>query len=238
MSILSWNSQPWQGRLIMLALARFSSYNYLMNQDIESSSESERSVRQLEIGMRFKDVVRENQSATDMFDEAFTQFLGVNRTDGRCLDIIDRHGRVTAGVLATESGLTTGAVTAVIDRLEQQGYVLRIRDPNDRRKVFVELTPACRTITEHIFGHFARLSPAIMRRFSARDVQAIVAFLEMGALVNREMAAVLARASAPQSADLDQRIATAKLFEDEATAGAPRIDAALNDILKRAMASE
>src|SRR5690242_15465290 len=102
-----------------------------MNQDIKSSSDNRTGL----LEQQFFEAVRANQSATDMFDEAVAQFLGINRTDGRCLDVIDRRGRVSAGQLANESGLTTGAVTVVIDRLERAGYVRRIRDELDRRKV-------------------------------------------------------------------------------------------------------
>ena len=75
--------------------------------------------------------IRVSQNASDVMDEAFGALLGINRTDGRCLDIVQRLGQITAGELAHESGLTTGAVTAVIDRLEQAGY-LQAR-PRSRR---------------------------------------------------------------------------------------------------------
>ena len=94
-----------------------------MNQDINSSRGNLQDETR-----RFVDAVRASQAATDLFDETMCHFLGINRTDGRCLDVIDRHTKVSAGQLANESGLTTGAVTAVIDRLETAGYVRRIRD--------------------------------------------------------------------------------------------------------------
>ena len=84
--------------------------------------------------------VRASQSATDQMDDAACRALGINRTDGRCLDIVDREGPVSAGRLAEASGLTTAAVTAVIDRLEKVGYARRLSDANDRRRVLVELT--------------------------------------------------------------------------------------------------
>ena len=53
-----------------------------------------------------------------------------------------RHlGPVTAGTIGQHTGLTTGAVTGLMDRLEKAGYVRRERDPHDRRKVVVELLP-------------------------------------------------------------------------------------------------
>src|ERR1700749_3793347 len=85
--------------------------------------------------------VRANQRATDVVDELVSQLLGVNRTDARCLDILDERGSMSAGDLAEASRLTTGAITAVIDRLERAGLAQRVPDPADRRRVLVDLTP-------------------------------------------------------------------------------------------------
>ena len=84
--------------------------------------------------------VRANQNATDQMDDAAARGLGVNRTDARCLDIVEQFGPITAGELAESAGLTTGSVTAVIDRLVAKGYLRRVADPADRRRVMVELT--------------------------------------------------------------------------------------------------
>jgi DNA-binding MarR family transcriptional regulator len=56
------------------------------------------------------------------------QKLGINRTDLRCLNIVDNQGPMTAGRLAELSGLTTAAVTTVLDRLERAGYARRVRN--------------------------------------------------------------------------------------------------------------
>jgi DNA-binding MarR family transcriptional regulator len=87
------------------------------------------------------DEVRASQRATDVVDELMCQLLGINRTDARCLDILDQHGSMSAGDLAEASRLTTGAITAVIDRLERAGLARRVPDPKDRRRVLVEPTP-------------------------------------------------------------------------------------------------
>ena len=78
----------------------------------------------------------------DIADQVMADDLGLNRTDTRCLDIIERLDGVSAGRLASEAGLSTGAVTTVLDRLERAGYARRVQDPGDRRRVLVELTPA------------------------------------------------------------------------------------------------
>jgi DNA-binding MarR family transcriptional regulator len=75
-----------------------------------------------------------------MFHSVVADKLGLSATDHKCLELASRaEGPVTAGRIAELSGLSTGAVTGVIDRLEQAGYVRRMRDPHDRRKVLVEV---------------------------------------------------------------------------------------------------
>ena len=61
--------------------------------------------------------VRASQRVAELVDELASELLGINRTDARCLEILERHERLSAGKLAEASGLTTGAITAVIDRL-------------------------------------------------------------------------------------------------------------------------
>ncbi|HEX3721482.1 MAG TPA: MarR family transcriptional regulator [Nitrolancea sp.] len=76
-----------------------------------------------------------------MFSQAVAIRLGINPTDLECLGIIGETGALTAGQLAELTGLTTGAITGVIDRLEKAGYVRRAQDPGDRRRVIVEPVP-------------------------------------------------------------------------------------------------
>lgn len=76
-----------------------------------------------------------------LFGQAVAERLGLSQTDLESLDLVHLGGRVTAGELARATGLTTGAVTGVVDRLEKAGYVVRERDPADRRKVYVRAVP-------------------------------------------------------------------------------------------------
>src|SRR5574342_463312 len=71
-----------------------------------------------------------------LYSQAVAERLRINSTDLECLDHISR-GPVTAGRLAELTGLTTGAITGVIDRLERIGLVRREHDPDDRRKPLV-----------------------------------------------------------------------------------------------------
>jgi DNA-binding MarR family transcriptional regulator len=93
--------------------------------------------------------MRGYQIAVDIFDDGVAASLGLNRTDLRCLDLLDQHAPMSAGALAQAARLSTGAMTFVLDRLESAGYVRRRRDDADRRRVLVELVPeAHRRIVE------------------------------------------------------------------------------------------
>lgn len=195
-----------------------------MNQDISSSREN----LAADLSQRFTEAIRASQAATDLFDETMAHFLGINRTDGRCLDIIDRHGKVSAGHLANESGLTTGAVTAVIDRLETAGYVQRVRDMSDRRKVWVEPTEAMKAITGRIFSIYRRTGPAMMQRFSEEQVKAIMEFLGISAYMNQEMASGLREHHDPAATSATARLIQARAFERAMEASADRFNAELD----------
>jgi DNA-binding MarR family transcriptional regulator len=81
--------------------------------------------------------IREVTRLTLVFSEQMASQLGVSPTDLECLNLVGAGGEVTAGALATRTGLTTGAITGAIDRLERAGLVERRRDDTDRRKVIV-----------------------------------------------------------------------------------------------------
>ena len=75
---------------------------------------------------------------TIMFHQSVADQLGLHITDHKCLDLIRQYGAMPAGRLAELTGLTTGAVTGIIDRLEKAGYVRRANDPKDRRRTIIE----------------------------------------------------------------------------------------------------
>ena len=114
------------------------------------------------------------------FDQVVADRLQINRTDLNCLDVIERHGGVTAGELAAEAGLTTGAVTAVVDRLESKGYVRRTRDTEDRRKVKLEVTPAFRAKAEKIYGPLFAEWNELMNRPTIEELEAMIEFMRAG----------------------------------------------------------
>jgi DNA-binding MarR family transcriptional regulator len=121
---------------------------------------------------------RRYQQGTDALDQAASELLGINRTDARCIDIVLQRGRLTAGELAVASGLSPGAVTTALDRLERAGYARRVRDPDDRRRVIVEPTERIAELAELIWGPLRVTGADLMQRFSDRQLKAITEFLE------------------------------------------------------------
>jgi DNA-binding MarR family transcriptional regulator len=112
------------------------------------------------------------------FDNLAAERLGVNRTDLHCLNIIENSGGLTAGELAAEAGLTTGAVTGVIDRLERAGYARRTQDRADRRRVKVEVTPAFYKRAERIWAPIkADWESTLSGRFTAEELERVIEFL-------------------------------------------------------------
>ncbi len=101
---------------------------------------------------QFIAAVRASQTATELLDAAVADYMGINDTDFRCLDLIDQEGPMTAGHLAERARLSPGAMTAVLDRLEARGFARRVRDTEDRRRVLVEAAPELRQRAEELYG--------------------------------------------------------------------------------------
>jgi DNA-binding MarR family transcriptional regulator len=124
----------------------------------------------------FIDAVRASQTAVDMLDEQVGDFLGLSRTEMRTLDILDREGPMTAGRLAEEARLSPGAMTALLDRLEQKGFAQRRRDTEDRRRVLVEVTETVRQGAEELYGSPEEGAKAL-DMYSDEQLEFLIGFL-------------------------------------------------------------
>jgi DNA-binding MarR family transcriptional regulator len=103
--------------------------------------------------------------------------VGINCTDLECLDLLQLAGPTTAGRVAAHSGLTTGATTAMIDRLERAGYVRRQRDPKDRRVVVVEVQHQCIPHIASLYERIQKELEAVNSRFTNRELAIVVRYL-------------------------------------------------------------
>jgi len=126
------------------------------------------------------DQFRANQNWSDAFDEIASEILGINRTDMRVIDIVSRKGRATAGEVAKEAALTTGGVTAVVNRLEKVGYLRRVRDPDDRRRVWLEATQELFERSMEIWGPLSEIWQERARKLSREQLEFIFRFLAEG----------------------------------------------------------
>ncbi|MFD7653677.1 MarR family winged helix-turn-helix transcriptional regulator [Actinosynnema sp. NPDC059797] len=132
---------------------------------------------------RFGAYARETSALTVTLHGRVAERMGLSPTDGKCLDLAVRaEGPVTAGRIAELSGLSTGAVTGVIDRLERAGYVRRVRDPHDRRKVLVEVVPGddrfsplfegSRQTLREVLSRFGPEERAVLERYHQALIEA------------------------------------------------------------------
>jgi DNA-binding MarR family transcriptional regulator len=149
------------------------------------------SSRKRQVFSELLDEVRRSQGATDRFDQAVADALGMNRTDMRCTDVLDREGRVSAGRLAEVTGLTSGAITTAIDRLERAGFARRVPDPDDRRRVLVELTPETRERGRSFYLGHAELAEKLYHRYSEEQLRLLRDFVREGREFNEQAAAEL-----------------------------------------------
>jgi DNA-binding MarR family transcriptional regulator len=132
-------------------------------------------------GELIAELVREFRTSgnqEDAFDGLAARLLGVSETELRCLNIIENGGGLTAGMLAAQAGLTAGAITGVIDRLERRGYVRRVADPADRRRVRIEVTGSFYRSAEQIWGPMAGDWQAqLADGYTLDELETIVSFL-------------------------------------------------------------
>lgn len=133
-----------------------------------------------ELRQRLGAEVRANQGAVDALDEAVAAYLGINRTDLRCLDVLLQLGAATPGQLAERLRLRTGSVTAMLDRLERVGYVTRSPDPSDRRKVVVRATPDALREAQLLYDPLAEEGDREVNRYTAAELQLLLDFLRRG----------------------------------------------------------
>lgn len=131
---------------------------------------------------------REFTSAVDAVNQVVAEGMGVNRTDHRVLEVLNRKGAMTAGDLAAASHLTTGAVTAVVDRLEDVGFVRRVRDSEDRRRVLIERTPESTKSAMRYYGPFMNRSFELMSNYDADQLTAIRDFMREAAEITEKYA--------------------------------------------------
>jgi DNA-binding MarR family transcriptional regulator len=127
--------------------------------------------------------------------ETIAQSVGLNATDTKCIDLILSHpdGSMTAGSLSGMTGLTTGAITHILDRLEKRQFIERGRDTRDRRKVLIRVRPDS---LEPLIPKYEGIGKAYMslaERYGDKELQLTCDYLERASEVSkRELANLIA----------------------------------------------
>jgi DNA-binding MarR family transcriptional regulator len=124
--------------------------------------------------------VRKSSALGVIFGQTVANRVGISSSDLECLDFLNIDGRVTAGRLAELTGLTTGAITGVVDRLEKAGLVRRERDESDRRKVFIAIVPAA---LGEIGRYYEPLQKAVTRNwedYTDAELKLLLRFMTQG----------------------------------------------------------
>jgi DNA-binding MarR family transcriptional regulator len=138
-------------------------------------------------------VGRENSDATVLFHSHIAERMGLHPTDYKALGLLERLGPMSAGDLGKHSGLATASVTNLIDRLESKGYVRRIRDTDDRRRVLVEPVRDRLSAAGDLFGSARRSLARLFEAYADRDLAVIADFLGRNAERLREETRKLAQ---------------------------------------------
>jgi DNA-binding MarR family transcriptional regulator len=131
-------------------------------------------------------LVRRHSTATVLFHHAIAERLGLGPTDHKCLDLLIERGTLTGSDLATLTGLTTGAVTGVVARLERAGYLRREPDPQDGRRQLLSPVPERMDAIREVFAGLQGDAQALLEGFDTAQLEAIARFLTRASTFARE----------------------------------------------------
>ena len=131
-------------------------------------------LQELEVAMR------RSSAQGVLFGQAVANVAGIANSDLECLDFLNLEGRVTAGRLAEVTGLTTGAITGVIDRLEKAGFVRRERDESDRRKDFIVVVPEAIAKIAQFYVPMQQAMHKVSSRYSEEELRLLLRFANDG----------------------------------------------------------
>ena len=144
--------------------------------------------------------LRALSTAQDRLDQYAAHRFGINRTDLRALDLIGQAGVTSPTALAAALGMSTGATSTVLDRLEAAGYARRDPDPGHRRRTLVRQTPRTEELGDAIFAPVIRGTVSQAAAYPDAALVSIAEFLSAHrALLNDYLDAVSPPASNPDS---------------------------------------
>jgi DNA-binding MarR family transcriptional regulator len=123
------------------------------------------------------DQMRDSATRAVMLHQAIAEQFGLNSTDLKCLDLARNERQLTAGRLAELTGMSTSAITTVLDRLERADVIERTADPADRRKVIVTPTHRHEEARAAVFAELGERFGAVLGDYDDRQLELMTEFL-------------------------------------------------------------
>ncbi|XEC94313.1 MarR family winged helix-turn-helix transcriptional regulator [Paenibacillus tarimensis] len=158
--------------------------------------------KQPELHQSLIETSKRQSTLTVMFHQSVAAFLGLNITDHKCLDFLLAMGKATAGQLSEITGLTTGAITHVLNRLEKAGYVKRTKDPDDRRIVYAEPVYENLQSIWEVFGPLQTAMSDLYTRYSPSEIRTILDYIERSNQILAHQAELLRMKSSSKKGNL------------------------------------
>ena len=112
------------------------------------------------------------------FNQRVAERFHLNLTDTQCLNILELTGPATPSQLAAHTGLTSGGVTVVLDRLQKAGFIKREPNPRDRRSILIRTVPSGMERIHPMYNEIHRGMEALMGNFSGKELEVVVKFFE------------------------------------------------------------
>lgn len=138
-------------------------------------------------------IIRMSSAQGALLGHAVAERVGLKASHLECLDLVNLHPDLTAGKLAELAGLSTGAITGIVDKLEKDGYVERERDTKDRRKVYIRPGPAIMKVAM-LYAPMAQAMERMIGTFTADELRLLVDFHQRaGEVIAGEIAALRER---------------------------------------------
>ena len=148
---------------------------------------------------RLLDLGRVVSTRTVFLHQAIAQQVGLNATDTKCVDLILRGppDGVTAGWLSEHTGLTTGAITHILDRLERRDVIERVRDTEDRRRVFVRVRLESLEPMAPYYEAIGKAFGALAKHYTDDELAVICDYMERASEISEREVAKLRKKSQP-----------------------------------------
>jgi DNA-binding MarR family transcriptional regulator len=142
-----------------------------------------------------------NSTLAVFFHAAIAEQVGLGATDEKALFLLRGMGALTAGEIAQHTGLTTASVTNLIDRLERKGFVQRVRDLNDRRRVIVQPNMARLAELDQVFSQAVGTFDQVLESYDDAQLATIADFLDRASAYSRNVIAALQQERAENRSD-------------------------------------